>query len=112
MHLAAAGFITFGEFHPSVLAPHPGIALFWRSSDHAQYRCLMRCPTLKETGGSVAPGRPWMIRRVLRISSAIIVFSMSSGIGAAIELAQQEQAKVAISPREKRSSTNPNIRLD
>src|SRR5438270_13942516 len=68
----------------------------------------MRCPTVNKAGGSVAPGRPWF-RRVLRISSAVAVFSV---LGVAMERVPQEQANVAISPREKRSSANPNIRLD
>ena len=51
-------------------------------------------------------------RRVLRISSAIAVLSMFFRIGIPAERAPQEQAKVSLTPREKRASANSNIRLD
>jgi len=72
----------------------------------------MRCPKVKKAGGSVAPVR-W-IPQVLRISSAVAVLLMFFRTGVAAEWVPQEQAqaKVTITPREKRSAANSNIRLD
>src|SRR6185369_3545578 len=73
----------------------------------------MRCPKVKKAGGSVAPVRHW-IPRVLRISSAVAVLLMFFRTSVAAEWVPQEQAqaKVTITPREKRFAANPNIRLD
>ena len=72
----------------------------------------MRCPKVKKAGGSIAPVRHW-IPRVLRISSAVAVLLMFFRTGVAAEWVQdQAQGKVAITPREKRSAANSNIRLD
>ena len=54
------------------------------------------------------------IRKVLRISSAIAILSLCfrGGSSAAILLQDQDQPKVAITPREKPASANANLRVD
>ena len=72
----------------------------------------MGCPiVIKAAGRAVMPGSR-LVRKVLRISSTVAVLALCIRAGMPAAIFLQDQPKVAITPREKPASANPNMRID